>query len=86
MKVELHKKATKNFNRWRSSENILIQNKIKRLILAVQKNPYLGSGKPHQLTHELSLQSPRTINEDHTIVYRVEGELLHSYSFKGHYK
>ncbi|MGY3055322.1 toxin YoeB [Pedobacter sp. UYEF25] len=86
MEVELHKKATKDFDRWRSSENILIQNKIKQLILVVQKSPHLGSGKPEQLAHELSLKSPATINKEHPIVYRLVGELPHSYSFKGLYK
>ncbi|MET4081678.1 toxin YoeB [Pedobacter sp. UYP30] len=86
MKVELHKKAIKDFEFWKKSGNIAVQKKIQQLISAISEDPFNGIGKPEQLKHELSEQWSRRISEEHRIIYDVIDDIVHIYSLKGHYK
>lgn len=47
--------------------------------------PFEGIGKPEALKHNLSGYWSRRINDEHRIVYKVEGDTLYFVSFKGHY-
>jgi len=86
MQVELHGQAITDYNFWQKSGNKAIQKKIQQLIIAIQRDPYLGIGKPELLKYNLSGQWSRRINEEHRIVYDVINNVLHIYSLRGHYK
>lgn len=85
MRVELHKKAIKDYEFWKTSGNTAIQKKIQQLISAIKENPFAGIGKPERLKHDLSGQWSRRINEEHRIIYDVIDNILYIYSLRGHY-
>lgn len=86
MKVELHKKAIKDYEFWNKSGNKIIQEKIQTLIKAIQENPFEGIGKPEPLKYKLANQWSRRINNEHRIIYEVIDDVLYIYSLKGHYE
>lgn len=51
-------------------------NRINRLILAAQREPFTGIGKPQQLRRALAGAWSRRITEEHRLVYFVDGDDL----------
>jgi toxin YoeB len=47
--------------------------KINALIKDIDRHPFTGLGKPEPLKNELSGWWSRRINDEHRLVYRVEG-------------
>jgi len=82
-------KALEDLQYWKKSGNKIIQKKIQALILAIQKNPFEGIGKPEQLKHNLSGLWSRRINQEHRLVYEINDRneiiILDILSLKGHY-
>ena len=71
MEIIFLPEALKDLEFWKKSGDKQIQNKIKKLILAIQENPTEGIGKPEQLKHDLSGSWSRRINKEHRIVYEI---------------
>lgn len=59
--------------------------KIIDLVEAVLKSPFGGIGKPEPLKFELSGCWSRRIDQEHRLVYRVEGEDLIVLACRYHY-
>ena len=53
-----------------------ILKRINDLIKAISREPFEGIGKPEPLRHGLSGYWSRRINDEHRLVYKVEGEDL----------
>lgn len=85
MEVAYSQKALADLNYWRSSGNLKVQKKISNLIDAIQRHPFTGIGKPEALKYELTGKWSRRINEEHRLVYAVDGNRLKIYALKGHY-
>ncbi len=89
MEVIFAPKALEDLKYWKKSGNKIIQKKIQGLILAIQKNPFEGIGKPEQLKHNLSGLWSRRINQEHRLVYEINERneiiILDILSLKGHY-
>lgn len=89
MEIVFAPKAIEHLNFWKKSGNKAVQKKINQLILAIQKNPFEGIGKPEQLKYELAGSWSRRINEEHRIVYEIHDNgiiiILEIQSLKGHY-
>lgn len=77
--------AQKDYEQW-SYNNIKIFVKINMLISDIDKNPYVGLGKPEPLKHELAGFWSRRINSKDRLVYQIspQNEIL-IISCKGHY-
>lgn len=71
---------------WKKSGNKGIQKKIQSLIEDIKKTPFEGIGKPHALKHNLSGSWARRINDEHRIVYAVDGNFIKVDSLRGHYE
>lgn len=71
---------------WKKSGNKGIQKKIQSLIEDIKKTPFEGIGKPHALKHNLSGSWARRINDEHRIVYAVDGDFIKIDSLRGHYE
>lgn len=71
---------------WRKSGNKGIQKKIQSLIEDIKKTPFEGIGKPHALKYNLSGSWSRRINDEHRIVYAVDGDFIKIDSLRGHYE
>ena len=54
MEIGYTDEALKDISYWKKSGDKIIQNKIQKLIIAIQENPTEGIGKPEQLKHNLS--------------------------------
>jgi toxin YoeB len=59
--------------------------KIQQLFAATIANPFEGIGKPEALKYDLSGKWSRRINEEHRMIYDVQGEVIKVYSLRGHY-
>jgi len=53
MEIIYTPRAVEDLKYWKKSGNVAIQNKIKKLIDAIQENPYGGIGKPEPLKYNL---------------------------------
>ncbi|WP_316793573.1 Txe/YoeB family addiction module toxin [Pedobacter frigoris] len=88
MEVILTPKAKEHLKYWEKSGNKPVQKKIQQLILAIQESPFEGIGKPEELKHELSGRWSRRINNEHRLVYKIDGTeiiVLNIFSLRGHY-
>jgi toxin YoeB len=59
--------------------------KIISLLEAVIKDPFEGIGKPEPLKHELAGCWSRRIDQEHRLVYRVEGNMIVVLACRHHY-
>jgi toxin YoeB len=59
--------------------------KLLVLLNEIADHPFVGTGKPEPLKHELSGFWSRRINREHRLVYQVGRENVFIYSAKGHY-
>ena len=55
------------------------------MIEDIKNTPFEGIGKPEELKHNLSGYWSRRINQEHRIVYAVDGDFIKINSLRGHY-
>ncbi|MCC6265013.1 MAG: Txe/YoeB family addiction module toxin [Bryobacterales bacterium] len=59
--------------------------RIIRLVRDVQRDPFLGIGKPEPLRHELAGCWSRRIDEEHRLVYQVLPDRIRILACRYHY-
>ena len=79
-----HQNAWEDFLYWLEQDKKIIK-RINLLIRDIERSPYEGIGKPEALKHNLSSWWSRRINDEHRMVYRVQGDELHISSLRYHY-
>ena len=62
-----------------------VQERINRLLEATLRDPFSGIGKPEQLRHVLRGAWSRRIDDEHRLVYYVDGEDLVVLQARYHY-
>ena len=67
------------------NENRQILKRINELIKDIERNGNMGIGKPEPLKHELSGFWSRRINNEHRLIYSIEGNNINIISCLGHY-
>ncbi len=70
---------------WQSTDKATI-NRINRLIKDALRDPGTGIGKPEQLRHVLTGCWSRRIDEEHRLVYLIEGNDLVVLQARYHYE
>ena len=60
---------------WQQTDRVM-QKRINRLIADTLRDPFEGIGKPEQLRHALAGLWSRRIDEEHRLVYLVDGDDL----------
>lgn len=60
---------------WQVSDRATLK-RVNRLLDAVARDPFDGIGKPEQLRHALAGTWSRRIDEEHRLVYLVEGDIV----------
>ena len=85
MKLTFSSKAWANYLYWQKTDQSNIT-RINRLIKNIQREPYTGIGKPEPLKHGLSGYWSRRINDEHRIVYKVEGDQIFIAQLRYHYE
>jgi toxin YoeB len=86
VEVAYLRQALDDLDFWRKSGNKKIQSKISKLIESIKQDHYKGLGKPEPLKYDLAGKWSRRINQEHRLVYEVEGNRIFIYSLRGHYQ
>ena len=76
--------AWQDYLYWQQTDKKLLK-RVNELIKAIQPTPFQGIGKPETLRHALAGYWSRRINDEHRIVYKVEGEIVMIAAAKYHY-
>jgi toxin YoeB len=76
--------AWDNYLYWQSTDKKILK-RINLLVKDIRRSPYNGIGKPEPLKHGLSGYWSRRINDEHRIVYKVQGETLLIAQLRYHY-
>ena len=75
MKLVFADEAWEDYLYWQKQDKKMVE-RINKLIREVQREPFSGLGKPELLKNALSGFWSRRINDEHRMVYRVEGDQL----------
>lgn len=66
-------------------EDRKILKRIHELLKDIDRNGHEGIGKPEPLRHTLSGYWSRRINQEHRLIYSIDGENIYILSCKYHY-
>jgi toxin YoeB len=69
---------------WQKQDRKMVD-RINRLIQEIKRHPFSGVGKPEALKHALAGFWSRRINDEHRMVYRIEGDSLLIAQLRYHY-
>lgn len=78
-------RAKSDIASFRKSGSKSILKKLFVLLDEIAEQPYIGTGKPELLKHQLSGCWSRRINREHRLVYEVLDDKVLVHSAKGHY-
>ena len=70
---------------FRQKQDKKMLERINKLIGEVQRDPFAGVGKPEALKHALSGFWSRRINDEHRMVYKIDGGALLLAQLRYHY-
>ena len=84
MKLVFADEAWEDYVDWQKQDNKMLE-RINKLIAEVKREPFSGIGKPEPLKHALSGYWSRRINDEHRMVYRIEGGSLLIAQLRFHY-
>jgi toxin YoeB len=84
MKLIFAENAWQDYLYWQVQDKQILK-RINQLILEIQREPFVGIGKPEPLKHALSGFWSRRINDEHRIVYKVENDALLIAQLRHHY-
>lgn len=84
MKLIFADDASDDYVYWQKQDKRMVE-RINTLIRETQRKPFAGVGKPEPLKHALSGYWSRRINDEHRMVYRVEGNALMIAQLRFHY-
>jgi toxin YoeB len=76
--------AREDYLHWQATDRKLLK-RIHTLIKEASCTPFAGSGKPEALKHALSGYWSRRINDEHRMVYKVNGDSLLIAQLRYHY-
>ena len=85
MEITLSPEALEDLQFWKQSGSIIIQNRINKLLKAIQQTPFEGIGKPEALKHNWSGYWSRRINKEHRLIYKRENERIIIVQMRDHY-
>lgn len=78
------KEAWRDYIYWQGQDKKTLK-RINKLIVAAQRNPFEGMGKPEPLKETLSGFWSRRIDDTNRLVYAVDGKQLTIISCRYHY-
>jgi len=84
MKIVFSSQGWNDYLYWQANDKYILK-RINELIKNVQRSPYQGIGKPEPLKHALSGFWSRRINEEHRLVYRIDGASILIAQARYHY-
>ena len=84
MKLIFADEAWEDYLYWHKQDKKMVE-RINKLIAEVKRGPFSGVGKPEQLKHALSGYWSRRINDEHRMIYKMEGGSLLLAQLRYHY-
>ena len=84
MILQFSDNAWQDYLYWQQAD-IRILRRINELIKATSRDPFRGIGKPEPLRHALAGYWSRRINDEHRLVYKVQGQVLMIAAARYHY-
>ena len=84
MKLIFADEAWEDYLYWQRQDGRMVD-RINKLIRETQREPFTGVGKPEPLKHALAGYWSRRINEEHRMVYKIEGDALLLAQLRYHY-
>lgn len=84
MKLVFAQAAWEDYLHWQETDRKMLK-RINALILETTRTPFTGTGKPEGLKHALAGYWSRRINDEHRMVYRVDGDSLLIAQLRYHY-
>lgn len=84
MKLVFSEHAWEDYLYWQRTNRKLLK-RINELIRDIQRSPFEGIGKPEPLKHGLAGYWSRHINDEHRIVYKIEGDAVFIAQLRYHY-
>ena len=85
MRLEFRPQAFEDLQYWVKTQPKLAK-RLLRLIEDTKRDPFKGIGKPEPLKNELSGWWSRRIDDEHRLVYKVDGDRLIIAKARGHYQ
>jgi toxin YoeB len=84
MRLEFEPTAFADLQYWVSTDTKMAK-KVMKLIEDTKRAPFGGIGKPEPLKGELSGWWSKRIDQEHLLIYRVDGDSLLIAQARGHY-
>lgn len=84
MKILFSEQAWEDYQHWLATDKKVVK-RINLLIRDTCRDPLDGIGKPEPLRHALHGYWSRRIDEEHRMVYRVDGDTLMLAQLRYHY-
>jgi toxin YoeB len=85
--IDITKQAQEDIEAHRKAGNKAILKKLNTLLEELIEHPFTGTGKPEALKYSLAGLWSRRINQEHRLLYQVEGEtIVIILAAKGHYE
>lgn len=84
MRLTFSDEAWEDYLHWQKQDRRMVE-RINKLIMEVQRDPFVGLGKPEPLKHALSGFWSRRITDEHRMVYRVTEVALEIAQLRFHY-
>lgn len=73
MEIEFTKNGWRDYEHCQKNHEEIVA-RIKELLRSIQQKPFKGMGKPEPLRHGLRGFWSRRLDQEHRLVYRVEGK------------
>jgi toxin YoeB len=84
VKFVFSEQAWEDYLHWQKADRQLLE-RVNRLLREVARSPHEGIGKPEPLRHALAGYWSRRIDDEHRLVYRVQGDMLWIVQVRYHY-
>jgi toxin YoeB len=84
VKLIFSERAWEDYLYWQETDRRLVT-RIHQLIRDIQREPFSGIGKPEPLRHAFQGYWSRRINDEHRIVYKIQGDAVLIAQLRYHY-
>jgi toxin YoeB len=84
VKLVFSERAWEDYLYWQETDRRLVA-RIHQLLREIQREPFAGIGKPEPLRHAFQGYWSRRINDEHRIVYKIQGDSLWIAQLRYHY-
>ncbi|MEM8498046.1 MAG: Txe/YoeB family addiction module toxin [Pseudomonadota bacterium] len=84
MKLIFAENAWEDYLYWQKTDKKILK-RVNMLIKEISRDPFEGIGKPEPLKHALSGYWSRRINDEHRIVYKIQGDSMLIAQLRFHY-